>query len=168
MVHVNKSLKAHSGLAWQRDSDELVSTICITVSLMLGSRHHTSHFPTHCWNATQHTRNIFTRYYIHLHLRTGRTCGLCSACAPRRGSSSPTCSPPWTGPSTSTQTSSSSGGCGVELEMNLREDWSFTITEKIPIVTSSFSWLKAATTILPPSLHIWESIKTLCMLNWGK
>ena len=65
--------------------------------------------------------DIFTRYYIHLHLRTGRTCGPCSGCAPRRGSSSPTCSPPWTGPSTSTPTSSSSGGSGVELEMNLCE-----------------------------------------------
>ena len=35
------------------------------------------------------------------------------------------------------------GGCLVELETNLREVCSFTITEKAP--TWAFSWLKAST-----------------------
>ena len=46
---------------------------------------------------------------VWFNIRRGRTWRTCSGCAPRRDSSSPTCSPPWSAPSTSTQTSSSSG-----------------------------------------------------------
>ena len=54
-----------------------------------------------------------------------------------------------------------SGHCwGLELETNLREDFSFIITEKAPNTTRTFSWLKA------PTHYIFKTLIRQYMLNW--